>query len=133
MSYRVIQSFDHTISWKDHGYENMSNLNTYPYVSQSDDDDSTDEPLETLSNVHPALVGDFLSYHLMRPHRMFSPLIRIDRFLVDHLQSSCIFHHVQNTPYKAQRVKLGNESKYRFMYIRYHSDLRSKDHLHYSH
>ena len=53
MSYHVIQSFDHTTSRKDHGYENMSNLNTYPYISRSDDDDSIDEPVEIISIVHP--------------------------------------------------------------------------------
>ena len=43
ISYRIIQSFDHTTSQKDHGYENISNPNTYPYVSRSDDDDSINE------------------------------------------------------------------------------------------
>ena len=52
ISYRAIQSFDHTLSRKDHGYENMSNSNTYPYISQSDDDDSIDELVETFFTIH---------------------------------------------------------------------------------
>ena len=53
VSYRAIQSFDHTTSRKDRGYENMSNPNTYLYVSQSKDDDSMDEPVEIISTIHP--------------------------------------------------------------------------------
>ena len=53
MSYRAIQSFDHTISRKGHGYENKSNSNIYPYISRSDDDDPVDESVETISTVHP--------------------------------------------------------------------------------
>ena len=52
MSYRAIQSFDHTTSQKGHGYENMSNPNTYLYVSRFDDDNSIDEPVEIISTVH---------------------------------------------------------------------------------
>ena len=53
VSYRTIQSFDHTTSRKDHGYENMSNSNSYPYVSRSDNDDLIDELIETIFTVHP--------------------------------------------------------------------------------
>ena len=53
MSYHAIQSFNHTTSQKGHRYENMSNPNTYIYVSQSDDDDLVDEPVKTFSTVHP--------------------------------------------------------------------------------
>ena len=40
ISYHTIQSFDHIISQIGHGHGIMSSLNIYPYVSQSDDDDS---------------------------------------------------------------------------------------------
>ena len=53
MSYRVIQSFDCITSWKGHGYENMSNPHTYPYVSRSDDDDLIDKLVKIISIVHP--------------------------------------------------------------------------------
>ena len=50
-----------------------------------------------------------------------------------HSQPSCIRHHIQNTLHKNQRIKLGSKAKYRFIYTKYHNDLRSKDHLHNSH
>ena len=50
ISYRAIQSFDHIISQTDHGYENISSPNTYPYVSRSDDDDSIDDPVKFFSS-----------------------------------------------------------------------------------
>ena len=53
VSYHAIQSFNHTTSRKRYGYENMSNPNTYPYVSQSDDDDSIDESVEIIFTVYP--------------------------------------------------------------------------------
>ena len=53
MSYCAIQSFDHTTSRKGYGYEKMSNSNTLPYVSRSDDDDSVDKPVEIISIVYP--------------------------------------------------------------------------------
>ena len=53
VSYHAMQSSDHTTSQKGHGCGNISNPNTYLYVSRSDDDDSIDEPVETFSTVHP--------------------------------------------------------------------------------
>ena len=78
VSYRAIQSFDHTISQTDYKHGIMSSINTYLYVSRSNDDDSIDKSLETLSNVHPALIRDSRSHYPVRSHRMFSPLIRSD-------------------------------------------------------
>ena len=132
MSYRAIQSFDHTTSQVSYEQESMSSSNTYLYISRSEDDNSVDDILETLSNYHPLLIKDFLSHHPMRSHRIFSPLIRSDRFFIDQSQPLCILHYVQNIPHKHQRVKLGNKPKYRFIYTRYYGDLRCKDHLHYS-
>ena len=48
VSFRVIQSSNQTTSQMSYGYENMSNLITYLYVSQFEDDDSVDDTLETL-------------------------------------------------------------------------------------
>ena len=53
VSYRTIQSFDHITSETGHEYEIMSSPNTYPYVSQSDNDNSIDEPVKIFSTVHP--------------------------------------------------------------------------------
>ena len=52
MSYRAVQSFDHTISQKGHGHGNMLSPNTYPYISRSDDNDSIDELVKIFSIVH---------------------------------------------------------------------------------
>ena len=53
ISYCTIQSFDHATCQIDHGYGIMSSLNIYPCVTWFDDDDSVDELIETLSNIHP--------------------------------------------------------------------------------
>ena len=53
VSYRAIQSFDHTTCQKGHGYGNMSNPNTYPYVSQSNDNDLIGEPVKIFFTIHP--------------------------------------------------------------------------------
>ena len=132
-SYRAIQSFDHIISQMSYGYEIMSSSNTYLYVSRSEGDDFVDDMLEIFFNYHLALAKDFQNHRPMRSHRMFALLFRSDWSLIDHSQPLCILHHIQNIPCKDQRTKLGREPKYRFMYIRYHDDLRSKDHLHNFH
>ena len=51
--------------------------------SSSINDDSDDEALKILFNLHPALAKDFLSHQEMRMHKITSPLTRSDRFLVD--------------------------------------------------
>ena len=48
VSYRIIQSFSQTTFQMSCGYENISNLITYLYVSQSEGDDSVDNILEIL-------------------------------------------------------------------------------------
>ena len=53
MSYRIIQSFDHTTSQTGHGHKIMSSLNTYQYVSRSNNDDLIDKSVEIFSTVHP--------------------------------------------------------------------------------
>ena len=53
VNYHAIQFFDHIIFRKGHGHENMSNPNTYLYVSRFDDDDSIDESVKIISTVHP--------------------------------------------------------------------------------
>ena len=111
MSYRAIQSFDHTTSRKGHGHENMSNPNTYPYISQSDNDDSIDKSVEIFSTIHPCPGQRSLSNHSMRPYRMFSSLTRSDRFFVDHSQPPCILHQIQNIPHISQNGMLRNEPK----------------------
>ena len=47
-TFRVIQSFSQTTSQMSCEYENISNLITYHYVSQSKDDDSVDDILKIL-------------------------------------------------------------------------------------
>ena len=89
----------------------MSSPNTYLYVFRSEDDDSIDHILETLSNYHPTLAKDFLNYQPMRSHKMFAPFISSDQFFVDHSQPPCKLHHIQSTSHKAQKVKLENEPK----------------------
>ena len=133
ISSHTIQSFDHTISQMSYEHEIISNPNTYLYVSRSKGNNSIDDILETLSNYHHTLVKDFLNHQPLRLHKMFSSLIRSNQFLVDHSQPPCILHYIQNIPHKPQRVKFGNEPKHRFTYIKHHGDLKSKDHLHYSH
>ena len=51
--------------------------------SLSINDDSDDKALETLFNLHPALVKDFLSHQVIKMHRMSSSFTRSDRFFVD--------------------------------------------------
>ena len=53
--------------------------------SPSIGDDSDDEASEILSNLHPALIKDFLSHLEMRMHRMSFSLTRNDQFFVDQL------------------------------------------------
>ena len=131
--YRVIQSFSQTISQISCGHEIMSNPITYLDVSQSKDDDLVDDILNFFFNYYPTLAKNFQNHRPMRIHKMFAPPIKSDWSLIDHLQPSYILHHIQNTPYKDQRIKLDNEPKYESRYTRYHDDLRSKDHLHNSH
>ena len=133
VSYRAIQSFSQTTFQMSYGYENMSNSITYHYISWSEDDDSVDDILNFFFNYHLALAKDFQNHHPMRSHRMFAPLIRSDWSLIDHSQSPCTLHHIQNTPHKDQRTKLGSESKYGSKCTRYHGDLKSKDRIHNSH
>ena len=63
--------------------------------SLSNSDDSNDEALKILSNLHPALAKDFVSHLEMRIHRMTSSLIRSDGLLVDGLT---IFIHTPSYP-----------------------------------
>ena len=59
-------------------YEYMSNSILYSYISQSSNDNSNNEILETLSNFHCALIKGFLNYHMIRINRMLSSLTRSD-------------------------------------------------------
>ena len=59
-------------------YEYMSNSISYSYFSQSFNDNSNNETLETLSNFHCALIKGFLNYHMIRINRMRSSLTRSD-------------------------------------------------------
>ena len=111
MSYCTIQFFDHTTFQTDYGYVNMSSLITYPYVSQSDNDDSIDEPIKFFLLFTPTLVKDSQSHHPMRLHRMFSPPKKSDRFLIDYSQPLCILHHTQNIPHTSQSGMLENTPK----------------------
>ena len=59
-----------------YGHKNMSKSITYFYVSRSEGDDLVDNTLKFFSNYQPALAKDFQNHHLMRSHKMFTPLIR---------------------------------------------------------
>ena len=80
-------------------YGIMSNSIIYSCLSQSYNDDSINETLETLSNFHSALIKDFLNHHMIRECRMRSSLTRSDRFLVDLLTT-----FVHNPPYPEHPV-----------------------------
>ena len=67
----------------DSGYEKVSNPMSYSFYSQSHEDDSINEILETISNFHSALIKVFLNHQLIEVIIMRSPLTRIDRFHVD--------------------------------------------------
>ena len=85
MSYRTILSFDHTTSLKGHGYRNISNPNIYPYVSQSDDDDSIDESIEIIFIVHPCSgqrVSESSSYEIIQEFLFLQGVI--DSLLTTH-------------------------------------------------
>ena len=115
----------------DFGYRNMSNLISYSFLSQFDDD-SIYEKLEILSNFYSTLIKDSLN-HSIRASRMNSPLIRSDYFLVDLLTTS-----THNTSYLEHLVHdiiimIEYELKYGFMHIRFYGSLRSKDYLHNFH
>ena len=127
VSYRAIQSFSHTTFQMTYKYGVMSKSNAHQYVSWSEGDDSVNDILIFFFNYHPTLAKNFLNHHPMRSHRMFALLIRSERSFIDYSQPPFIFYYIQNTTQKDQRIKLENESKYGFMYIRYHDDLRSKD------
>ena len=71
----TIQFFNHTIFQISYGYKIMSNSNTYLYVSRSEDIDSVNDILKTLSNYHSALVKDFLDQPI-RSHKIFAPFTR---------------------------------------------------------
>ena len=116
----------------DYGYGYLSNPISYSFPAQSNNDDSLNELLETISNVH-TLIKDFPNHHPIEISWMQSPLTRVDRFLVDLLITS-----ICNSPYPVSprawlSVMIEYELKYGFMHTRYHGSLRSKDHMHYSH
>ena len=104
----------------------------YIPIDSSSINDNSNEELEILSNLHIALAKNFLSYLEMRIYRMSFPLTQSDRFLID-LHTTCIY----NPPYPKHSIHdlviVKYKPKYGFIYIRFHDDIRSKDHLHNSH
>ena len=72
----------------DSGYEIISNPISYSYFFQSYNDDLINTILETISNIHNALIKVSLNHYLIETSRMRTPLTRSDHFLVDLLTTS---------------------------------------------
>ena len=104
--------FDHTTSQKGHGYENMSNLNTYPYVSRSDDDDLIDESVETISTIHPCSgqrLSESLSYEIIQD--VLSPIKSDHSLLITYnLHAYFVISRISCTHLKVVCQKI-NQSK----------------------
>ena len=110
VSYRTIQSFDHSCT-----------LNMFMSME--------------LYQTQTLLLAKklFLSYLRMRIHRMQSLLTRSDRFHVDLLTTFVHTPTISKITHTCLKVMLEYELKYGFMFTRFHGDLWSKDHLHNFH